>query len=116
MLHKKCEGGGGGGVKVCYFLTTSRGARVFFPTLKTFLSFPLQYRILFYEILVLQDIFSCFFYPRPLTFVMVHPLCPANYSVSLPESVGMRSHLMGVVKPVAQGWGYSKGTLSSQSL
>ena len=51
-------------------------------------------------------------------FVTLHfgTLCPVNYSVSLPESVGMRSHLMGVVKPVAQGWGYSKGTLAHYPL
>ena len=102
MHHKKCEGTGGGGLsgKVCYFFTTSRGARVFFTNLENL---------------------SFFFFCNAGFFFMKFWFCriffPANYSVSLPESVGMRSHIMGVVKPVAQGRaGYSKGTLSSQSL
>ena len=81
MHHKKCERGGrwgGGGVglniKVCYFFTTSRGARVFFPTLKTFLFFfTLQCRILFFFNFGFAGYFFRFFDSHPLTFVMVHP-------------------------------------------
>ena len=118
MLHKKCEvgGGGEGGCKGMLFFHNQQGCKSFFSNLENLSFFSFAIQDSFLSNFGFAGYFLLFFYPRPLIFVMVHPLCPANYSVSLPESVGMRSHLMGVVKPVAQGWGYSKFTLSSQSL
>ena len=47
--------------------------------------------------------------PPPFTFLMVHPRHPANYSVSLLQSVGMTLHRVGVITQLAQGVGLFKG-------
>ena len=121
MHHQKYEGGGGGGEfleRYVIIFSKPAGVQDCFSNLENlFFCFLCNAGFLFLKFWFCK-IFSRFLDPPPPP-----PLRISNgaslmscYLQCIPESVGMRSHIMGVVKPIAQGWGYSKATLSSQSL
>ena len=70
-------------------------------------------RFLFSSIWYFQDFISVLGLPPP-PHSHFYWCIPNTLQCITPRVCRMRSHIVGVVKPIAQGWGYSKATLSSQ--
>ena len=86
--------------KEYYFFHNQQGCHMFCTNLEILFSPSFAMQDSFFYIFFLHNfppVFGAGAPPPPFTFLMVHPSRAANYSVSLPQSVGMRSHRLGAV-------------------
>ena len=130
MHHYKCEWGEEKFLERYVILFhNQQGCKICFPTLRTFFLLPLKCRILFPYILVLHIFFPVYGLPPPpapphiangafLTSCSVQCITPRVCGGDITQSgCDHTTCTMVGQEPIwAPGWGYSKGTLSVQSL